>query len=236
MAYKDLHGASVIKQETHGWYPGDFGTSLAWWIRADRGVTKDGSNLVSQADDLSGYGRHAVASGAGRPTWNATGINGLPSFDFGGDDFLQYIGTVAAAQPFVMFVVGRNDADASIYRNAFDGYGGGGGRSIIYAAPTTKAIGGGTGLIITSSTPWTGVKQVTAVINGANSFVRVNGVQVASGNGGTGTMAGATIGRDPTEAKWWIGSIPEAFVVTGSLTGTELVTAESYLVNRYAAA
>jgi len=234
MAYKNLHGASLIKQETHGWYPGDFGTSLAWWIRADRGVTKDGSNLVTQADDLSSYGRHPTASGTGRPTWNATGINGLPSFDFAGDDFLQYIGTVVSAQPFVVFIVGRNDGDGSTYRNAFDGYGAG--RTLIYAAVTSKAIGAAAGSLVTSASTWTGTKQVTAVINGANSFVRVNGSQVQSGNAGAGTLAGVTLGRDPTAANWWIGSIPEVFVVTGSLTGTELVTAESYLVNRYAIA
>jgi hypothetical protein len=44
---------------------------LQLWLDAGRGVTKDGSSLVSQWSDLSGQGNDCSASGAERPTWVA---------------------------------------------------------------------------------------------------------------------------------------------------------------------
>lgn len=47
-------------------------------------ITKDGANLVSQVNDLSGNDRHATASGADRPTFVPGAINGIPMLQFSG--------------------------------------------------------------------------------------------------------------------------------------------------------
>lgn len=71
------------------------------WLDATRGITKDGSNLVSQWDDQSGQGNHATQSGSNRPTWVAptSGINGNAYINFASAS-TKYMVANAAASPF----------------------------------------------------------------------------------------------------------------------------------------
>jgi hypothetical protein len=81
---------------------------LCFYINADAAnVTKDGSNLVSKAQDLSPIDHSPIASGSARPLWVANQINGKAVLRFDGanqylafadDAFLHY-------QPFTAFVV-----------------------------------------------------------------------------------------------------------------------------------
>jgi hypothetical protein len=68
--------------------PGGVGSSSAikQWLRADKDVTYDGSNLVSQWDDFSGNGYNAVpGAGAGtEPLYVANTVNGFPAVEFAG--------------------------------------------------------------------------------------------------------------------------------------------------------
>jgi hypothetical protein len=50
------------------------GYTEAWYSAEVANVTKDGSNLVSQWNDLSAHARHIVGTGTQRPTWTSTGI------------------------------------------------------------------------------------------------------------------------------------------------------------------
>lgn len=59
---------------------------------ADQGVTKDGSDRVSQLNDLTGNGAHLVqATGANQPLWVSSGINGNPALRItdAADEFLR---------------------------------------------------------------------------------------------------------------------------------------------------
>lgn len=59
-------------------------SNLVFWIRATLGVTKDGSNLVSQVNDQSANGYNLTAAGAQRPTLKAGGFGVDPSLVFNG--------------------------------------------------------------------------------------------------------------------------------------------------------
>jgi len=65
--------------------------NLKLWLKADAGITKDGSNYVSQWDDMSGNGNHAVQStGGSQPLWVDNQLNGKPVLRFDGiDDFMN---------------------------------------------------------------------------------------------------------------------------------------------------
>ncbi len=53
------------------------------WLKADAGITKDGSNYVSQWDDQSGNNNHAVqATGSAQPFWDDNQLNGKPVLSF----------------------------------------------------------------------------------------------------------------------------------------------------------
>jgi hypothetical protein len=62
------------------------------WLKADAGITKDGSNYVSQWADQSGNNNHAVqATGSAQPLWADGLLNGKPVINFNGtSNFLDF--------------------------------------------------------------------------------------------------------------------------------------------------
>ena len=84
-------------------------SGLTLWLDASEGITKDGSNLVSQWDDQSGNSNNVVqATTANKPTWVDSTLNGLPviRFDGSNDDLSKstFAGG-AISQAFYIFVV-----------------------------------------------------------------------------------------------------------------------------------
>jgi hypothetical protein len=61
------------------WVPTDI-AGCVLWLRSDLGITKDGSDRVSQWNDQSGQSNHATQStDAKKPVWIANQLNGHPS-------------------------------------------------------------------------------------------------------------------------------------------------------------
>ena len=62
------------------------------WLKADAGITKDGSDYVSVWADQSGNGNDAVqATGASQPLWVDGQLNGEPVLRFdGSNDFMSF--------------------------------------------------------------------------------------------------------------------------------------------------
>jgi len=58
------------------------GIPLHFWFRADQGVTKNGSDIVTQWNDISGNGRHFTADVSYGPLYVASGIGGKPGIQF----------------------------------------------------------------------------------------------------------------------------------------------------------
>lgn len=95
--------------------PNDFG-DCQLWLKADAGVTKNGSDLVELWEDQSGSGNHVEqTTEANRPTWIDDLANGLPGIDFDGvDNFLERANALELEQPTVLIVFESN-LDASIH-------------------------------------------------------------------------------------------------------------------------
>ncbi len=91
-----------------------FGMKL--WLKADAGVTKDGSNKVSAWADQSGSGANAnQATSGAQPTWVDSALNGKPVLRFdGSDDFLQGTnnGYNPSAGDYTIFVVHKRTSSA----------------------------------------------------------------------------------------------------------------------------
>lgn len=65
---------------------------LLLWLRADLGITKDGSDKVSLWEDQSGNGWDAAqATAARQPLWVANVTNGQPALRFDGVTSLRYM-------------------------------------------------------------------------------------------------------------------------------------------------
>jgi len=58
------------------------GTNLVLWLRADAGVTTDGSGNVLEWADQSSYGNNVFAGPSGTPTNVPNAVNGLPALYF----------------------------------------------------------------------------------------------------------------------------------------------------------
>lgn len=80
-------------------------TNLVLWLKADSGVTYDGSNYVSSWADQSGQGHDATQSTDGlKPLYVASAVNTLPGIRFdGSNDYLTVAGSFSIAQVYVVF-------------------------------------------------------------------------------------------------------------------------------------
>lgn len=68
--------------------PGDLTSNLAFWVKADAGILDTG-NEVDSWTDQSASAISVTATGTGRPTIITSQVNGNPSLDFDGNDFMN---------------------------------------------------------------------------------------------------------------------------------------------------
>lgn len=82
--YKGAHGGIVP------FLPSDL-SNLGFWLKADLGVTFDGTPVVTDWNDQSSNAYHVTqATGADQPDYIANSLNGLPGVDFdGASHFLE---------------------------------------------------------------------------------------------------------------------------------------------------
>lgn len=91
-AFLALGFAQPRRKPLFVWTPAQL-SSLKLWLDADNlaSITKDGSDLVSQWNDLSGNAFHAAGpvDNFRKPTWVSSGQNGRPVIRFDGGDYLE---------------------------------------------------------------------------------------------------------------------------------------------------
>jgi len=90
------------------------------WSKSTTGVTKDGSNLVSQWNDLSGNDNHFLqATDSAKPTFNPSNsvLNNLPSIDANNGDAMETNddSTLTASGGFCVYVVCKLDSYPSTF-------------------------------------------------------------------------------------------------------------------------
>jgi hypothetical protein len=204
--------------------------------RADSCVV-DGSNFVSQWNDLSGNGYHALQElQTSKPLLVAGGLNSKPVLKFNGENFMIANFGKTLSQPNTMYIVlnitGTNtsqyffDGIAINFRNYIGflplstGFTINSGSNIYY--PTTK-------LPPMIYTIW------NTVYRGTNSIVRENNIQVMSGNTGTNGLTGLTIGASRGGGASYItGNIAELIYYNKVLSAYQNTQVINYLNNRYA--
>jgi len=161
--------------------------SLKQWNRFNTDIIETGSG-VSQWGDFSGNGNHLKqAIDANRMTKEADGSvlgNGI-------DQFLQ-ADTYTLVQPEIIFVLGRHLSWTSDDR-WFDGNAADSGT--LFQRTSTPNLGifaGAQAGNISLALNTTGV--VTVVLNGASSSIQLNNNAPVTGNAGTSSMSGFTLG------------------------------------------
>jgi len=212
-------------------------SGLVLWLRADLGITI--ATGVSAWADQSGQGHNVTqATGGSQPTFNAVdgAYNGASTLSFLGSSS-QYMRSAAwssgPSQPLEVVIVGDIAPQSNTY--FFDG-------AIIdtmiMGAQATNRLIAYAGT--TRGTPTNSYSSqvpcvFSAFFNGASSFIYLNNSQVSadSGNIGTNTTTGVTVGASGSTGSPMTGKIAEVVIYEGGLTLATRRQLFVYLGQRY---
>lgn len=211
------------------------------WLKADAGITKDGSNYVSVWADQSGNGNDASqGTGTNQPLWVDATLNGKPVIRFDGNDNYLVTNDFTLNQPntvFVVYKVNNTSGQHAIITNKYDNLLLGSHLGI-NATATLVYINAGiyTGIGVNSyikSFPTTYFMN-SCIFNSPNSALYENGTSKASGNVGTDSNNGFTIGCFRVGNYAYLdGDIAEIIIYNTALGTTDRQTVENYLNYKY---
>jgi hypothetical protein len=213
-------------------------SGLALWLKADAGVTLSGSNVTGWADQ-SGNGKHATVYN-NPPEFSAVGLNGRPTIIFseGAESALtgaQVLGSVPCT--IVCVVEFYSDQEIGVFFQQF--------AEADYVAAYRGFTNGfnfkqyriynGENLSSDNIMELNVAYQFTAIVNGANSFLFLNGTQSANDDSGGLTPEGAYfVGRWEGGSRSTDVKISEVLCYSKALSSTERQQIDSYLSVKYA--
>ena len=209
---------------------------LALWLRADLGITKDGSDLVATWADQSGNARDATEA-TNQPLWVANQANGNPIVRFDGTNDRLNTASYSLAQPLTMFVVckilAHNDLDGIVATGSGTGF-----ELRMQASPVVSIRDEGSSDGAAVNSAGSVFELYKFILNGTSSVLALDdgadqtSVTDFAGDWETGTFLGtwaaATAGR--------FGNVELAEVIqyAGAITGANLASVKAYLNARYA--
>ena len=224
----------------NGWRPTQL-SGCVLWLRADMGITKDGSDRVSAWADQSGNGNNlAQGTGANQPLFVAADSNfqNQPTVRLNGTSNRLDNAALNLAQPFTVVACARSGTTAAAYRPLFDNISGTGDRYLMRreSVPADNfTCYAGAHLYNADTWPQQTKRRVAGVFNGASSTNRLNDT-ASTGNPGAGAGAGGVrLGGDSTPTFFWLGEVAEVAVYTRALSTAELNTIFAYFSGRYGA-
>ena len=224
-------------------------SGLVAYFKASDGVTKDGSNRVSQWNDQSGNGNHATASGDARPLYLASSVGGKPALDFDGTDQILTVPSDASIELStlsLLVVYARNSTSVSdpwdgndfvVFKNDVwgisvnDGQGGAGNaarnRVLVYPAGTASFSTGNTNPHLLGLT--IGDNGTDVYFDGA--VESADAATTASAGEGPLQIGGYDQSFDGSEKAH--AKIAEVMLFNRVLTAGEIDTIEAYVSGRY---
>ena len=226
---------------------------LQLWLDAGRGVTRDGSSLVSQWSDLSGQGNTCTASGSDRPTWLAhnSSRNYNPGILFSGAQFLT-CDTLAAMfsgsdVPYTLINAVKLDTLTTHFQQSFNlGNSGSANQFIRHWVADTPLLrravhrrdDTATGVLTTGGTPVLTHEYHGYVFAGTTITHYTNGSSTYGPSGmnvGTCTFNRCTVGasRETSTGFFMRGSISELVVYNSALSGADLTKIHDYMTARH---
>jgi len=216
------------------WVPTDI-NGCVLWLRSDLGITMDESNRVGTWADQSGNGYNAnQGTDANKFTWIDNTLNGYPVLYVDNtDDGMTFTGDPMIPNDSTIFVVSRFILDAAGFNTHISGSGGS-----LYVSSYSDVrgyFGGadyfrGTELVVEA---W---YYRIIYLNGTNSYIRRNGVDVTTNvsNIGTTTLGNSLmLGNNAGYSRGYGSQMAEFGVYSGVLSGNNLSLLETYLAGRY---
>ena len=222
------------------WLPTDLGGDLiAWWDADNLGsITKDGSNLVSQWNDLSGNGWHLTqGTGTAQPLYDTNVLNFKPGIKFDTNDFLLNSSITVAQTASFVFVIKNPGTSKTNNEYVFDSDNTSD-RIAVIAESSTGAddytLYAGTIRDTGYGYSTTGEINIATFVSGNTvSRFRYNGTSSNYGGAGVKDMTGMHMGCRYSEADFLNAHICEFFIVGRELTAGELSDMDDYLKDKW---
>ncbi len=219
--------------------PGVLGSALAFWIDASRtsSITKDGSNKVSQWNDLSGNARHLIQATAGKqPTYTVNSFGGLAGVKSDGVANNMSV-SFTLTQPTHIFLIQKFTNASSGNEDVFDGTSANSMRSYRgFAAEQLHIVGNAGAADLSGLIPSGGqaAHLYEYQYNGASSKLLCDGTQLTSGNIPTSAAGGVNIftfgdGASSPGAQ----TFGEMIVCTSIIAGNTLARLQRYLRTKW---
>jgi hypothetical protein len=219
--------------------PAVVSSGLAMWLKADTGVTQDGSGNVTAWADQAGSNNVAQGTGSNEPSYISSDVNGKPALRFNGSQWLYSSNNLGLNADVTVIAVGSTTAPSaagdSVYLGTSD-------------SETCRGLG------YSSSTQLfdvSGSSVAGAASPAANTFVTEeatldtdlasvvlyrNGVQTATGTVTTAQnlSAGITVGANNNgTSAGWQGDVAEVLVYDHKLSAADLAQVDGYLADKY---
>ena len=255
-----IAGTAISKTNTTGATPFDPKSlsGLTVWLKADTGITKDGSDLIGTWADQSGNGNDFSQSTAGnKPVFSASAQNNLPAVTFDGvNDHLTTSAFITLGTYSAFVVASRNVWASSTYAGIW-------GHNFSSAGTAGRAIGVTGGALNNwqnneffscgngygaSQTPYAfgpigtlgnNTFHLLSFGNGsANSFLRLNGTSIGRAVTNAAVTSSATRMSLGTwylaaTSDFWNGKISEILIYNSVLNAGDITKVENYLRSKY---
>lgn len=233
---------SVYSSPASAALPGPPSAGRQLWLRADAGVTTDGSDNVSAWADQSGKGNTVAASVAAMPKLVANALNGGSVVRFDGlNNYLSATKTISSATNATIFIVFKAFKSGAAMKVFDNQYASAGTRRNVTLDPTGSL--GGLGASVTNFN-WAGQYLVVSAFHtGTNSALYFNGqfVTNTAGNGAANLMTPSAspivvgASKNGPYSDKYAGDIAEIIVYDGVLSDAVRQSVESYLLARWLA-
>jgi parallel beta-helix repeat protein len=223
--------------------------SLKLWLKADNGIRLKGGRVTQWADQ-SGSGAHASQkTSSNQPALLSNAVNGQPAVRFdGSSDFMSFSLPLNGLSGLTLVLVsaaaqdtdgGANGASsAPLFWNETASWG------AVHLSPFPRVVKyrfgtGQSGNLPAYTRPAAAFNRftiTTAVKNGTNEWLYVDGAQVLAQSGKLGAVANVSstgyLGRG-VNGSYFQGDIAEVLVYTAALTDAERQELDQYLTAKY---
>lgn len=210
-------------------------TNLFAHFRADLGITKDGSDLVSGWADQSGNSNDLAQSTAtNKPTWKSANFNGQDSLDFDGTDNFIYKASISQAAPYHCFIAFLQDSwtDNDIILSVRDGAD----LEIVQHAGSTPEVNirNGESFVCTVSPTLDTRYLLQASFNGSSGFLALNNDSAVTGDTSSDALNSIILGSKSSGGTQYADmSVAELAIYSSVQAGAALASLKSYFNTRY---
>lgn len=215
------------------WTPKALGSSLAIWLRADLGITLNGSTVSAWADQ-SGNGHHvSQATASKQPPVTASAINGKPALRGDGGTSSRRLdnGTYVTGTAHTVFVVYTHDGTAAYNSRAID-FQPGSNRLVGRYGLEHRAYNGA---FLTGPASASGVAVVsTYKQSAAGGVLYINGTSAATNVTTVTSSTGISVmGNNSAGAEYMIGFLAEVVIMNVAASDADRQKVERYMGSRY---